>query len=75
MREDFMKLVSLELKIIRLEHNDLQEELALKSRVASSTISKLWFLNVFNISIKSNSKLQIVGIFLYTFFWLCIILK
>lgn len=40
MQEDFLKKVSAELKIIRFEHGDLQEDLALKSKVAMSTISK-----------------------------------
>lgn len=40
MKEDFLKKVSLELKIIRLENNDTQEELAFKSAVAMSTLSK-----------------------------------
>lgn len=40
MKEKFLKLVASELKIIRIEHNDLQEDLALKSGVATSTISK-----------------------------------
>ena len=39
MKDNFLKLVSSELKIIRIEHNDLQEELASKSKVAASTIS------------------------------------
>lgn len=39
MKDNFLKLVSSELKIIRIEHNDLQEELANKSGVATSTIS------------------------------------
>ncbi len=40
MKSDFLKAVSSELKIIRIEHNDLQEELSNKSGVAMSTISK-----------------------------------
>lgn len=40
MKEKFLKKVSSELKILRIEHGDLQEELAVKSRVASSTISR-----------------------------------
>lgn len=36
----FSELVSAELKLIRNEHNDLQEDLAKKSGVATSTISK-----------------------------------
>ncbi len=40
MKEDFLKKVSAELKIIRIENDDLQEDLALKSGVAASTISK-----------------------------------
>ena len=40
MKEEFIKKVSMELKIIRLEHNDKQEELSAKSGIASSTISR-----------------------------------
>lgn len=40
MKEEFLKKVSLELKIIRLEHNDKQADLSKKSSVAMSTISK-----------------------------------
>lgn len=40
MKDDFIKLVSSELKIVRIENGDLQEELSKKSRVAASTISK-----------------------------------
>lgn len=40
MKENFLKKVSAELKIIRIENDDLQEDLALKSGVAASTISK-----------------------------------
>ena len=40
MKENFIKMVSSELKIIRIEHDDLQEDLARKSGVAMSTISK-----------------------------------
>ncbi len=40
MKEQFLKLVASELKILRVEHNISQEELAEKSGVASSTISK-----------------------------------
>ena len=40
MKDNFMKMVSSELKIIRIEHGDLQEDLAKKSGVAMSTISK-----------------------------------
>lgn len=40
MKESFLKNVSSELKIIRIEHDDLQEDLARKSNVAMSTISK-----------------------------------
>lgn len=40
MKEGFIKLASNELKIIRIEHGDLQEDLARKSKVATSTISK-----------------------------------
>ena len=40
MKENFLKAVSSELKILRIEHDDLQEELAEKSGVAMSTISK-----------------------------------
>jgi transcriptional regulator with XRE-family HTH domain len=40
MKSDFRKAVSSELKIIRIENNDLQEELSKKSKVATSTISR-----------------------------------
>ena len=40
MKEDFLKKVSAELKIARIENGDLQEDLAVKSGVAASTISK-----------------------------------
>ena len=40
MKEDFFKKVSLELKFIRLENSDKQEDLAIKSKVAAGTISK-----------------------------------
>lgn len=39
-KTQFLKLVSSELKILRIENSDLQEELARKSGVAPSTISK-----------------------------------
>lgn len=40
MKEQFVKTVSSELKIIRIENNDSQEKLAQKSGVAMSTISR-----------------------------------
>lgn len=40
MKEKFLKAVSSELKIVRIENNDLQEDLSAKSGVAMSTISK-----------------------------------
>lgn len=40
MKEQFLKAVSSELKIIRIENGYSQEELAEKSKVAASTISK-----------------------------------
>lgn len=40
MKEEFIRRVCLELKFIRLEHNDNQGNLALKSGVATSTISR-----------------------------------
>lgn len=40
MKEDFIQATALELKLLRIENNDLQEELAIKSSVAMSTISK-----------------------------------
>lgn len=40
MKENFIKKVSSELKIIRIENGDKQEDLALKSGVATSTISR-----------------------------------
>lgn len=40
MKESFIKNVANELKIIRIENNDLQEDLARKTGVATSTISR-----------------------------------
>lgn len=40
MEKEFIKRVSLELKFIRLENDDNQGNLALKSGVATSTISR-----------------------------------
>lgn len=40
MKEEFIRRVCLELKFIRLENNDNQEDLALKSGVATSTICR-----------------------------------
>ena len=40
MKEEFIKKVSSELKIIRIEHDDSQENLANKSMIATSTICK-----------------------------------
>lgn len=40
MKDNFLKAVSSELKIIRIENNDLQEDLSKKSNVAMSTISR-----------------------------------
>jgi transcriptional regulator with XRE-family HTH domain len=40
MKEEFIRRVCLELKFIRLENNDNQGNLALKSGVATSTISR-----------------------------------
>lgn len=68
MKMDFLKAVSSELKIIRIEHNDLQEELATKSGVAASTISK-YEAGDKNISItKIEEMLKPYNINLYIFF-------
>lgn len=40
MKEEFLKSVASELRVLRVEHNMSQEELQEKSGVASSTISK-----------------------------------
>lgn len=40
MKDEFIRRVCLELKFIRLENNDNQGNLALKSGVATSTISR-----------------------------------
>ena len=40
MKDNFIKTVSKELRIIRIEHNDNQEDLARKSGVSICTISK-----------------------------------
>lgn len=40
MKEKFLKLVSNEIKIIRIENRDSQEELSQKTGIAPSTISK-----------------------------------
>ena len=40
MKADFLKIVGSELKIVRIENGDSQEELAIKTGVATSTISK-----------------------------------
>lgn len=40
MKEQFLKSVASELKILRIEHNISQEELSEKTGVAASTISK-----------------------------------
>lgn len=39
-KEMFLKAVACELKVIRIEHGDSQEELSRKNGVAPSTISK-----------------------------------
>ncbi len=39
-KTDFIKSISSELKILRVENDDLQDDLSKKSGVASSTISK-----------------------------------
>lgn len=40
MKEKFLKAISSELRLLRIENDDLQEDLARKSGVAASTISK-----------------------------------
>ena len=68
MKETFLKIVSSELKIIRIEHGDLQEDLAYKSGVATSTISKYESgENDMNIS-KIEQILKPYQISLYIFF-------
>lgn len=68
MKENFLKAVSSELKILRIEHDDLQEELAEKSGVAMSTISKYEAGdNNMNIE-KIEQIIKAYGLDLYIFF-------
>lgn len=68
MKADFLKNVSSELKIIRVEHEDSQEDLAIKSGVAPSTISK-YEAGDKNISIaKIEEIIKPYNISLYIFF-------
>lgn len=68
MKETFLRAISSELKIIRIENNDLQEDLAEKSGVAASTISKYEAgeknMNIFKI----EQILKPYNIDLYIFF-------
>lgn len=68
MKEEFIKAIATELKILRLENSDLQEDLANKSNVATSTISKY---EAGDKTMKINKIEQIIkpyGIDLYIFF-------
>lgn len=68
MKEEFLKSVSSELKIIRIEHNDLQDDLSSKSGVAASTISKYESgTNDMNIA-KIEQIIKPYGLNLYIFF-------
>lgn len=68
MKDNFLKAVSSELKIIRIEHNDLQEDLSKKSNVAMSTISK-YEAGEENMNInKIEQILQAYNISLFIFF-------
>lgn len=68
MKNDFLKAVSSELKIIRIENNDLQEDLSEKSGVAMSTISR-YESQERNMNIdKIEQILRPYGIDLYIFF-------
>ncbi len=68
MKDNFIKAVSAELKILRIENHDLQEDLAIKSGVAMSTISKYETGdNNMNIE-KIEQIIKPYGINLYIFF-------
>ena len=68
MKNDFFKTVSSELKIIRIEHRDSQEDLSKKSNVAMSTISR-YEAGIDNMNInKIEQILKPYNISLYIFF-------
>ena len=68
MKADFLKIVGSELKIVRIENGDSQEELAIKTGVATSTISKYEIgLKVMNLS-KIEQLLKPYNIDLFIFF-------
>ncbi len=68
MKNNFLKAVSSELKIIRIEHEDLQEDLSKKSNVAMSTISR-YEAGEENMNInKIEQILKPYGISLFIFF-------
>lgn len=68
MKENFLKAVASELKLVRIEHGDLQEELAAKSGVAPSTISR-YEIGVKNMNIdKIQQILKAYDMNLYVFF-------
>lgn len=68
MKADFLKIVGSELKIVRIENGDSQEELAIKTGVATSTISKYEIgLKDMNLS-KIEQLLKPYNIDLFIFF-------
>ena len=68
MKADFLKIVGSELKIVRIENGDSQEGLAIKTGVATSTISKYEFgLKDMNLS-KIEQLLKPYNIDLFIFF-------
>ena len=68
MKKEFLKKSALELKFIRLENNDTQEDLSHKSKVAMSTISK-YEDGTKNMNLnKIEQILKPYGINLYIFF-------
>ncbi len=68
MKEKFIKSVGSELKIVRIENNDSQEELAKKTGIAPSTISR-YECGDYSIDINKLEKLlEPYNISLYIFF-------
>ena len=68
MKESFIKAVANELKIIRIENDDLQEDLARKTGIATSTISRYETgINGMDIN-KLEELLKPYNINLYIFF-------
>ena len=68
MKESFIKAVANELKIIRIENNDLQEDLARKTGIATSTISRYETgINGMDIN-KLEELLKPYNVSLYIFF-------